>query len=114
MQQILDFLKGMAPADRESFAARCGTTLGYLRKAVSAKQRLGIELCVSLDRESGGVLRCNDLYPAVDWRYLCRVSQRVGSAGCQSDAAISNEKAAAAPASQAQAATENVAVEVSA
>ena len=27
-------------------------------------------LCIKVDRESGGVVRCEDLRPDVDWAYL--------------------------------------------
>lgn len=72
MQEILEYLRSLPPAEREAFAARCKTSVGYLRKAVSAKQQLGVELCVHLERESGGVLRCERLFPGLDWEYLRR------------------------------------------
>ena len=64
--------------EREQFAARCHTSVGYLRKAVSTKQQLGVELCLHLDRESGGVLRCERLFPGLDWEYLRQVACRDG------------------------------------
>jgi DNA-binding transcriptional regulator YdaS (Cro superfamily) len=72
MQEILEYLRSLPPAEREAFAARCKTSVGYLRKAVSAKQQLGVELCVHLERESGGLLRCERLFPGLDWEYLRR------------------------------------------
>lgn len=72
MHEILDYLRTLPADERERFAARCGTTVGYLRKAVSAKQQIGVDLCIGLERESGGVLRCERLYPSLDWEYLRR------------------------------------------
>ena len=49
---------------------RCNTSEAYLRKAISKGQRLGESLCIKVDRESGGAVRCEDLRPDVDWAYL--------------------------------------------
>jgi DNA-binding transcriptional regulator YdaS (Cro superfamily) len=64
------FLKGKPLQDQEDFADRCGTTIGYLRKAMSVKDRLGADLVLLLERESGGFVRCERLRPDVDWAYL--------------------------------------------
>lgn len=82
MHEILDYLRDLPTGDRAGFAERCGTTVGYLRKAVSAKQQLGVDLCIRLERESGGVLRCERLCPSLDWDYL-RASALRGGAGIE-------------------------------
>lgn len=70
MDTLLSYLNSLAPEQQRDYAARCGTSVGYLRKAISIGQRLGESLCISLDRESGGKVRCEDLRPDVDWDYL--------------------------------------------
>jgi DNA-binding transcriptional regulator YdaS (Cro superfamily) len=71
MQPLLDFLNGLTPEARDAFADRCGTTIGYLRKAISTKQLLGEALCINIERESRGLVRCEQLRPTgVDWAYL--------------------------------------------
>lgn len=70
MNTLLEYLNGLSKAARLEFVRRCGTTEGYLRKAASIKQRLGAELCIALERESGGAVRCEDLRGDVDWAYL--------------------------------------------
>lgn len=72
MQEILEYLRCLPPEERAAFAKRCGTSIGYLRKAVSVKQQIGVELCIRLERESAGALRCERLYPSLDWSYLRR------------------------------------------
>lgn len=72
MKELLAYLNSLAPDGQRDFARRCGTTIGYLRKAISVGQRLGESLCINIDRESGGAVRCEDLAPAVDWAYLRR------------------------------------------
>lgn len=70
MNTLLAYLNGLPKPERQAFCIRCGTTEGYLRKAVSKGARLGESLCISLDRESQGRVRCEVLRPDVDWAYL--------------------------------------------
>lgn len=70
MDKLLAYLNGLGKAARIAFCAACGTTERYLRKAISAKQQLGAHLCINIDRESRGAVRCEDLRPDVDWAYL--------------------------------------------
>lgn len=70
MQILLDYVNSLTPAERDSYARRCGTSVGYLRKAVSVGQRFDARLCIALDRESGGRVPCEALRPDVDWGYL--------------------------------------------
>ena len=70
MEHLLQYINSLAPPEREDFASRCGTTIGYLRKAISAKKPLGESLCINIDRESGGAVRCEHLRQEVDWAYL--------------------------------------------
>jgi DNA-binding transcriptional regulator YdaS (Cro superfamily) len=69
MDKLLTYLNGLDKAARTAFCSACGTTERYLRKAISAKQPLGL-LCINIDRESHGAVRCEDLRPDVDWAYL--------------------------------------------
>lgn len=63
MSALLDFLNSMDPAARAAFAQRCGTSLGYLRKAISTKQRLGECLALAIERESAGAVSVVALRP---------------------------------------------------
>jgi DNA-binding transcriptional regulator YdaS (Cro superfamily) len=75
MDKLIQFLNGVPPSEQAAFANRCGTTVGYLRKAVSKRQKLGDGLCINIERESGGKVLCEELRPDIDWAYL-RGSQR--------------------------------------
>ncbi|WP_120967854.1 YdaS family helix-turn-helix protein [Comamonas sp. lk] len=70
MDKLLAYLNSLPKAERLDLVTRCKTSEGYLRKAISKGQRLGESLCISLDRESSGAIRCEDLRPDVDWAYL--------------------------------------------
>lgn len=70
MDELLAFINGLPLADREPFAARCGTTVGYLRNACSTKKKLSEALCLRIATESGNVVRPQRLRPDVDWNYM--------------------------------------------
>jgi DNA-binding transcriptional regulator YdaS (Cro superfamily) len=70
MEKLLAYLNGLSPDEQKAFAARCLTTVGYLRKAASVKQRLGDVLCLRIAVESGGFIKPEELAPNVDWDYL--------------------------------------------
>lgn len=79
MDKLLTYLNSLAPDSQREFARRCGTSIGYLRKAISVGQRLGESLCINIDRESAGTVRCEDLAPSVDWAYLRRSPYQVAA-----------------------------------
>lgn len=72
METLRRYLNQLELPAQSAFAHRCGTTVGYLRKAISAKHRLGVSLAIRLERESAGAVRLEDLRPDVDWCYLRR------------------------------------------
>jgi DNA-binding transcriptional regulator YdaS (Cro superfamily) len=70
MEALRDYLKTLSPDEQEAFAKRCGTSLNYLRKALSTKQQFGESLVIDMERESGQAVRCEQIRPDVDWAYL--------------------------------------------
>lgn len=66
MDKLLALLRSLDPASRETFGIACGSSYGYLRKAISANQLLGAAICVSIERESFGQVTRKDLRPD-DW-----------------------------------------------
>lgn len=67
MEKLRTFLNDMPPAMQTKFAERSGTTIGYLRKALSTHQKISAELCINLVRESNGKLVHEDIRSDVDW-----------------------------------------------
>lgn len=67
MKEVLAYLATLQPAEREAFAARCGTTVGYLRKAASVGQRLGENIAICIERESNRAVTVEQIRPDVDW-----------------------------------------------
>lgn len=67
MDKLLKFLNGLHKDSRAAFASACGTSVGYLRKAVSSRQLLSAATCVAVERESNGEVVRKDLRPD-DWQ----------------------------------------------
>lgn len=70
MNPLLNYLNALPVPDQIAYAVRCGTTVGYLRKAISKGQKLGESLVINLERESGSKVRCEEIRSDVDWAYL--------------------------------------------
>lgn len=68
--KLREYLESLTALERSEFADRIGSTLGYLRKAISARQPLGEGLVIAIERESKAAVRCDDLRSDVDWAYL--------------------------------------------
>ncbi len=68
MEKLRDFLNGLpTESAKVEFARQCGTTLSYLRKTISARQRLGPWLALRIERQSEGAVMGRDLRPDLDW-----------------------------------------------
>lgn len=65
MQTLRHYLSTLTPHQQASYARRAGTTIGYLRKALSTGQKFGGVLARKLDEESGGVVSKLDLRPDI-------------------------------------------------
>jgi DNA-binding transcriptional regulator YdaS (Cro superfamily) len=70
MEQLRTYLKTLTREEQGAFAQRCGTTLGYLRKAMSIKTKLGESIVIAMERESAGAVTVEGLRPDVDWAYI--------------------------------------------
>jgi hypothetical protein len=61
METLRNYLSTLNPAAQAEFAARAGTSIGYLRKAISVGQRFDGALVRLLHIESGGAVSLTDL-----------------------------------------------------
>ena len=64
------FLKSLPADEREFFALRCETSFAHLRNVAYGLKTAGESLCINIERETAGAVRCEDLRPDVDWAYL--------------------------------------------
>lgn len=72
METLREYLNSLDTSEQEDFASRCETSLSYLRKAISVNQKIGERLVIAIERESSGAVRCEQLRPDVDWKYLSK------------------------------------------
>lgn len=70
MESLRKYLNSLKPDEQVDFAVRCETSVGYLRKAISAKERIAESTAIAIERESGGTVKCEEIRPDVDWAYL--------------------------------------------
>lgn len=63
MNELRAFLNSLTLEQQRTFAAQCGTTIAYLRKAISRNSTLGTEICVRVEQESGNVVTRKHLVP---------------------------------------------------
>jgi hypothetical protein len=62
-KRLLAFINAMSEIERERFAVRCGTTVGYLRKAVCVGQELGESLSVRIETHTQDAISVRELRP---------------------------------------------------
>jgi len=65
METLRNYLNSLPPTEQADFARRSGTTVGYLRKALSVKPRFDAALVRRLHEESGGAVSRHELRPDV-------------------------------------------------
>lgn len=64
-QDLRLFLSTLPINGQQEYAKRCGTTIGYLRKAMSLGQKLDGALARKLDENSGGKVRKQYIRPDI-------------------------------------------------
>ncbi len=67
---LLDLWRSLDKGGREKFAWRCDTTVNHLRNIAYGGKSCGEALCINIERESGGTVKCETLRPDVDWAFL--------------------------------------------
>lgn len=65
MESLRTYLTTLTPAEQADYAARAGTTIGYLRKALSKGQKFDGALARRLDEESDGAVARGILRPDI-------------------------------------------------
>lgn len=78
---LLTFWRDMNMDDRKVFAKACGSSFLHVRNVAYKQKPCSPELAISIERESGGVVRCETTCPqGADWAYI-RSSGESDSAG---------------------------------
>jgi hypothetical protein len=66
MNELIEYLNSLPVEQRDPFAERCGTTVGYIRKACSVGSLFNPELCVAIEIETNKKISRQKLRPD-DW-----------------------------------------------
>ena len=67
MEKLKNFLNSLPVDEQKKFSAMCGTSVGYLRKAITKKAKLGPILSVKIEIHSHGAVARKDLHPS-EWK----------------------------------------------
>jgi DNA-binding transcriptional regulator YdaS (Cro superfamily) len=83
------YLTELSAVQRAEFAERCGTTAGRLRQVAYGNEPASPQLCVAIDRESGGAV----LYSTVNDKWVERSGPTDGRKRIPMDWTYVEEKA---------------------
>lgn len=61
MSQLKVYLNTLSPDDQKLFAAKCNTTIGYLRKVIYSGKNFGPTICVAIEQATSGSISRKDL-----------------------------------------------------
>jgi len=70
MNELRSYINSLPQEARDEFARRVGTSIRYLRKAISKGQKIGSGYAVAIERETAGVVRVEQIRPDVDWAVI--------------------------------------------
>ncbi|WP_430233289.1 transcriptional regulator [Nitrosomonas communis] len=71
---LLDFINSISVEDQKQFALKCGTTIGYMRKAISKGQLFNAKVCIEIEKNSNGAVTCEEMRSDIDWSFLRKES----------------------------------------
>lgn len=75
MESLRTYLNSLPPPAQSGYAKRAGTTIGYLRKALSKQQKFDGALARRLDEESDGQVSRSELRPDI-WPPVAKKSTK--------------------------------------
>lgn len=67
---LLEFIKALDKQALQTLAGRCDTTPGQLKQVAYGHRRANAALAIALDRETLGLVPCEETRPDIDWAYL--------------------------------------------
>lgn len=70
MKKLKSYLKNLPALERELLAKSCGTSYGHLRNIGYGCRKPNAGLCIQIERETGGEIRCEELRPDIDWGWI--------------------------------------------
>ena len=75
--ELKSYLTDLSGPERDAFATLVESSAGHLRNISYGYKRCAESLAISIERESRGAVRCEQLRPDVDWAFLRGTSGKV-------------------------------------
>ncbi|TKD40724.1 transcriptional regulator [Azotobacter chroococcum] len=67
-----EYIKSLEKLELEALAVRCNTSVGQIKHVAYGNRRAAAGLAVCLERETQGVVTCEELRPDIDWGFIRR------------------------------------------
>lgn len=64
------YILGLDRESLDALAKRCQTSIGQLKQVAYGNRRASAGLAVSLERETSGVITCEQLREDIDWAFV--------------------------------------------
>jgi hypothetical protein len=74
--KLKKYFQSLPMQERISFAEKCETTFKHLQNVAYGYKPAGESLCINIERESTGIIKCEELRPDVDWEFLRGTSKQ--------------------------------------
>lgn len=68
--QLKSFLASLTVQEKDVFAKKCSTTVGYLNQIMYGNSKCSASLAIKIDKESKGLVSCDLLCPDADFNYI--------------------------------------------
>ena len=79
MDKLKNYINGFSKDEQNAFADLCGTSIGYLRRAISGGVKFSPELCCLIETNSHHAVTRKDLRPN-DWHEIWPELAKAGEA----------------------------------
>jgi hypothetical protein len=66
--ELFDYLANLPIRDRRGFATRCKVSIQHFRNIKYGLRPVSDQLAAAIERESGGLVTCEEAAPHVTWR----------------------------------------------
>lgn len=70
MEKLKNYLRNLSKTDRELLAKACETSFGHLRNVGYGCSKPNAKLCIAIERETRGHIKCEELRKDIDWQWV--------------------------------------------
>lgn len=70
MDNLKNYFLNLSGDEREAFAANCNTSVAYIKQIYQGHRQCSASLAIEIDKNSNGLVKCDELCPSTDFDYL--------------------------------------------